>query len=151
MPLVNEYKCSKCGLSLPSGCGVYLYVENVAGARVLCPHPGESGIIGWVFGRDASIDEIRNKSGFFSHCICLDCLYQFDADLGEEGYSPCGSNIDNRTNKEKDKRECPKCNSNSVKTVLELVEKSCPKCKEGIIMVRRLGISDKGVNNAKTR
>ncbi len=141
MPLVNKYKCNKCGFSFPSGCGTYLYVENVAGARVSCPHPGEGEIIRLVLGQDVSIDEIRNKTGFFSHCICLDCLYQFDADLGEDGYSPYGCNIENRIKKEKDKRKCPKCNSKRVKTVLELVRKSCPKCKEGIIEVISWGIS----------
>ena len=32
-----------------------------------------------------------------------------------------------------DKRECPKCKSKNVKTELEMVGETCPKCKEGVI------------------
>jgi len=34
---------------------------------------------------------------------------------------------------EKDKRECPKCKSKNVKTELEMVGETCPKCKKGVI------------------
>ena len=33
----------------------------------------------------------------------------------------------------KDVRLCPKCGSTNVRTVFELISKSCLKCKEGII------------------
>jgi hypothetical protein len=33
----------------------------------------------------------------------------------------------------RDKRKCPHCNSPKVKTVFELIGKTCPKCNEGMI------------------
>ena len=92
-----------------------------------------------VLGERASILEvILERPGFNSDCICLDCLYQFQADLGysEDYWSPYVHYIEKykpKSKKGKDKRECPKCKSKKVKTVLELVDKTCPKCKEGII------------------
>lgn len=35
--------------------------------------------------------------------------------------------------KEKDKRQCPRCKSKNVKTVLEMVGQTCPRCKKGVI------------------
>lgn len=136
MPRINEYKCSRCGLALPQGWGMYLYVEDNKGRRKICGHPGERYCVVGVLGEGASLEVIRERTGFNSSCICLDCLYQFEADLGESAWSPYEHDIATyrpRPKREKDKRECPKCKSNNVKTVLELVGEVCPKCKEGVI------------------
>ncbi|MCX7793606.1 MAG: hypothetical protein N2257_04255 [Thermodesulfovibrionales bacterium] len=37
--------------------------------------------------------------------------------------------------KAKDERKCPRCGSERVNTLLELIERPCPSCKEGIIDV----------------
>lgn len=140
MPAIDEYKCGKCGLTLPDGWGMYLYVEDGKGNRIVCPHPAEVMTVEQVLGKGISLDVVRERTGFNSCCICLDCLYQFEADLGESYCSPYDRDIPSyiasykpRLRQEKDKRECPKCKSKSVKTALELVGEACPKCKEGII------------------
>lgn len=62
----------------------------------------------------------RLRTGFNSHCICLNCLNQFDLDL------------------KKDERQCPKCNPNEVYSELEMVGRECPKCHNGLS--KRIGL-----------
>jgi len=136
MPLVNEYKCNKCGFTLPEGWGVLLYVLDDNGESIICRHPDEKRDVEKVLGEAASLDTIRERTGFISFCVCLDCLHQFKADFGESGWSPYEDDIAEikpRFLHAKDVRDCPKCNSENVKTELELVGEACPKCKEGII------------------
>jgi predicted RNA-binding Zn-ribbon protein involved in translation (DUF1610 family) len=139
MPRINEYRCSKCDLSLPKGWGYYFYVENDKGERIVCYHPRERYDVKQVLGERASLLEVvRERTGFNSHCICLDCLHQFQADLGgsEMYWSPYELYLEShlpRPKQAKDKRQCPKCKSTNVKTELELVGQTCPKCKEGVI------------------
>ena len=116
-------------------------MENDKGERKACLHPGEQRDVVEVLGKEAPLDLIVEKTGFNSACVCLDCLYQFEADLGVfSGYwSPffmfnLGKSKPLYRSKEgKDKRECPKCKSKNVKTELELVGDTCPQCKEGVI------------------
>ena len=136
MPRINEYKCNKCDLSLAKGWGYQFYVENDKGERVACYHPMERRYVEEVLGKDLSLELIRKRTGFNSFCVCLDCLHQFEADLGEDGWSPYEPYLLQhlpRLKQEKDKRECPKCKSKDVKTELEMVGETCPKCKEGVI------------------
>jgi hypothetical protein len=128
MPAISDYKCRKCGFELPSGWGHYFYVEDDEGERIICPHPEEDRYVRQVLGvRELSPEIVRSRTGFNSHCVCLDCLHQFDADLGETGYSPYESFVgiacsyEPRRRPQKDKRECAKCRSENVKTALELV------------------------------
>ncbi len=120
MPKVNDYKCNLCGFSLPVGWGGYLYAENDQGERIICRHPSEQYTMREVLGEN-DYDPIhkdykcRLRTGFNSHCICLNCLNQFDLDL------------------KKDERQCPKCNSNDVHSELEMVGRECPKCHNGVI------------------
>jgi predicted RNA-binding Zn-ribbon protein involved in translation (DUF1610 family) len=135
VPEINEYKCNKCGFELPEGWGYYFYVENDKGGRIGCCHPGEISYVEKVLGEYPPLELIQERTGFNSLCVCLDCLYQFEADLGGFSGYWCPYMIDKvyRPKQGKDKRECPKCKSKRVKTELEMVGEPCPKCKEGII------------------
>ena len=136
MPSINDYICSKCDLVLQKGWGYHFYAEDDEGNRIVCRHPGEKRGGEKVLGKSASLELIRERTGFISDCVCLDCLYQFEADLGESGWSPYEDftvAIGAKVRKAKDKRECPKCKSKMVKTVLELIGQACPKCKDGVI------------------
>lgn len=139
MPHINDYKCNECGLTLERGWGYLFYAEDDKGNRIDCPHPTERRRVEQVLGDRPSLELVRQRTGFDSFCVCQDCLHQFTADLGKpEGYwSPyelwLEANDLARPKREKDKRECPNCNSNNVKTELEMVGQTCPKCKEGVI------------------
>lgn len=141
MPRINEYKCNKCDFSLPTGWGGFLFVENDSGERVVCGHPAERAIIKEVLGKNPLVRLIKGRTikkrvGYASRCLCLDCFHQFAADLADEkgelswkGYYKSFFGMVGG----KDKRECPKCKSNKVGTLSELVDKICPKCHDGII------------------
>lgn len=138
MPKINEYKCNKCGFTLERGWGYRYYVEDDKGDRVDCHHPLERRYVEEVLGKNLSLELVRERTGFNSFCVCLDCLHQFKADLGvsESYWSPYEPYLDEylpRLKQEKDRRECPRCKSRNVKTELELVGETCPKCKEGVI------------------
>jgi len=136
MPKINEYKCNKCGFSLERGWGYRFYVEDGEGKRIDCHHPVERFTVEEVLGKHLWLELIRERTGFNSFCVCLDCLHQFKADLGEDGWSPyepyLWENLP-RKEEEKDKRECPECKSKNVKTERKMVGETCPKCKEGTI------------------
>lgn len=132
MPKIYKFKCNQCEFSLPRGWGGYTYVKDDNGKKIICPHPGEHYMIAQVLKintKDASawlLEEfgkispetkklIDERTGFDSHCLCLNCLEQFDTDLKRE------------------KRVCPNCRSENVKTEWELKYQPCPKCKKGEI------------------
>jgi len=121
---ISEYRCGRCGFRMPKGWGGYMYVVNRAGKRISCPHPTEMVRVYKVLGPRATPETIRRRTGFNSYCVCLDCLKQFKADLGEEGF-PIGKH------ERRDERKCPKCGSANVRTEQELVGGICPRCKEG--------------------
>ncbi len=140
MPRINDYKCNKCDLKLPTGWGYSFYVEDDKGNRIVCPHPAEASTVEKVLGKKPSPELVQERTGFNSYCVCLDCLHQFKADLGIfSRYHTEYLAINWEQNKEvyrweaRDKRECPKCKSKNVKRVLEMVGQACPKCKEGVI------------------
>ena len=138
MPRICEYECSVCDLALPEGWGYQFYVVNDRGEKIICYHARERDGIEEVLGRVLSPDLVFERTGFNSDCICLECLHQFRADLGGtdeywrpyQTYRKCFEPIPTQA---KDKRECPKCKSSRVKTELELVAATCPKCNEGVI------------------
>jgi len=128
MSHINEYKCTNCDFTLPSGSGGYTYVEDESGNRINYKDKNEKSlrtIISeiWGFSDYNNWKElVRIHTGFNSYCICLDCLNVFEADISPnaDGFS-------------KDEKICPNCESKNVKTELELVGKKCPSCKEGSI------------------
>ena len=137
MPNIDSFKCDNCDFTLPSGWDGYTYVKDNSGKKIICPHPGESDTIAEVLGLDDNDiggfpwlppqDEamqklLMEKTGFNSHCVCLNCLNKFDLDVMKE------------------ERICPECNLKTVKTELEMVGQQCPKCKEGTIRKLWTGI-----------
>lgn len=151
MPFVDEFKCTDCGFTLPRGWGGCFYVEidksswldRIKGTakleRVKCLHPGECRkireLLLWREKIERPSQELVNERvGFLSHCICIGCLHQFDADYGHYYFSiNHGYPHENGARPEKDKRECPNCKSANVKTEEEMVDQYCPKCKKGVI------------------
>lgn len=135
-----------------------MYVERDDGERIPCGHPledhdilgvlrfsyreiglsvwsvselGEKGKWWWSKKRKSIYRLIRERTGFNSFCICLDCFSQFALDLGDEesewrsAYGFC---------REKDERICDKCLSKNVRTVFEMIGNICPKCNQGEIV-----------------
>jgi predicted Zn-ribbon and HTH transcriptional regulator len=125
MPAISDFICNKCRFALPSGWGGYTYVQDDKGKRKVCPHPAEVVTIAEVLGLKENeifpprTEEIRNllkeRTGFLSTCVCLDCLEKFGLDLA------------------KDERRCPSCKSDNVKATVKLVNQRCPRCKVGFI------------------
>ena len=125
MPTISDFRCNKCKFSLPSGWGGYTYVQDDNGERIICPHPAESQTIAEVLGlKENEIfppgnEEIRmllkERTGFASNCLCLNCLKTFELDLA------------------KHERRCPECDSYNVRAALEMIGQKCPKCNWGYI------------------
>jgi hypothetical protein len=131
MPPISRFKCDKCDFEFPTGWGGFMYVENDKGERIPCTHPIEGYTIAQVLGRNAPPELVRSRTGFNSFCICLDCQYKFAADLNDDKANPWRSGFPTR---EKNERECPQCRSKNVKSVYELLGKTCPVCRKGKIV-----------------
>ena len=115
MPKINDYKCDECGYASRRGWGGFMYVIDRRGLRIPCPHPGEYDKVYKVLGKKASDELIRERTGFNSDCVCLECLGQFFLDI------------------KRDERKCPYCESTRIRTIRQLVDQICPKCKNGHI------------------
>ena len=142
MPPIYEHHCDTCEFTMPSGWGGYMYVQakicatcgeliheiedfcvgcgartetvDTAGyERITCTHPLEHKEVERVLGANPSEEKRNNRTGFNSHCVCRDCLSQCELDV------------------ERDKRQCPDCESPRVRTLDELVDEPCPNCEEG--------------------
>ena len=133
-----------------------MYVENDSGQRIVCGHPGEKYQIEKVLGVDfkklgfsvynrpvktkwwwskkkkSMYNLIQRRTGYNSECICLDCLNRLELDLGDEESE---WRADYGFNRAKDERVCDRCRSINVKTVFELIDHQCPKCKTGKIVI----------------
>ena len=139
MPPINDYKCNKCGYSLPSGWGGYMYIIDNSGKRIVCPHPEEMWTVFKVLEENDSMEVIEARTGFNSYCVCLICLRQFELDIGDDEKAESWRYF-YRATIGRDERKCPYCKSPSVKTVFELIGEPCPKCKEGMIEEIETGI-----------
>jgi ribosomal protein S27AE len=108
--------------------------------RLPCPHPLEYYYAIRILG-DVDRDVFKSRTGFNSYAICLDCQHQFEGDFRDEKvnewrfYYGCPSFEKAFRGKPemKDERKCPRCGSSNVKTVFELINQTCPKCRKGII------------------
>lgn len=92
-----------------------MYVVDGNGNRKACPHPGELYTVRKVLGANASTELIKERTGFNSHCICLDCIEQFNLDLNRDSIN------------------CPVCQSEHVKSLRDMIGQTCPECREGAI------------------
>src|SRR5262249_46109340 len=115
MPPINRYACNECDFELPSGWGGYTYAVDNLGRRVVCPHPSEIHTIREVTGLNYTEAREAGRVGFAQHCVCLDCLKQFNLDL------------------ERDAAVCPECASPRVRSLRDLIGQMCPRCKVGRI------------------
>lgn len=123
-------------------------IRNRAKIRIECPHPSEEDKVEQILGRNAPPEVRKERTGFNSYCVCLDCLHQFEADLRDEKINewrlwygfPDFKEAFRGTPTLKDERKCPGCGSTNVKTEFEVIGKPCPKCKEGIIIEIETGI-----------
>jgi DNA-directed RNA polymerase subunit RPC12/RpoP len=123
MPNIATVKCSTCSFQLPTGAGGFLYVIDTAGARIPCPHPCEADVIERVTGLDWSAARQKGLIGCISHCVCWDCVHQFDLDV------------------ERDVKRCPACGSLNVRTVGAALGSRCPKCNQGALIEESHGVS----------
>jgi len=121
MPLINEYHCTECEFSGPVGWGYYMYAEADDGERIQCSHPGERRAAERVIGEDVSEEEYDARTGFAYHCVCIDCLEQFDRNPNE------------------DTLRCPNCRSSAVELLVELIGNRCPLCRDGLFVVEGTG------------
>lgn len=133
-----KFICTNCDIVLPVGDGGYFYVDKEKTGnieRTICS--GAPQEIRQILKPKKATEKLVNqKVGFIYNCICLDCLYQFDADYGHYYYSIRDGHLHrNGAKPEKDKRECPSCKSPNVKTIIEMemAEQYCPRCKKGVI------------------
>jgi DNA-directed RNA polymerase subunit RPC12/RpoP len=113
--MIESFACDLCDFQLPTGWGGYVYVTTDAGKRVVCPHPGEFETIQRITGLGYSEADAAGRVGFNDHCVCVECLKQFDLDL------------------KRDARACPACSGSNVNRTRELVDQPCPSCKKGTI------------------
>lgn len=123
MPWIYDYHCTNetCGLAGPSGWGYYMYAEADDGERITCPHPGEQAKAREVIGEDATEEEMDSRTGFNYHCVCIDCVEQFERDP------------------QRDQLRCPNCGSTAIELLVELVGHPCPKCGDGDFIAEDTG------------
>ena len=114
MSRFNHHGCDKCDIDLPSGWGGYMYVTDESGKRIGCPVPA-ADTIDLVLGVNASEELFKQRTGFNSDCLCLDCLQKCSLDLNRDDVT------------------CPICKSGRVSSLMDLVGKPCPKCQDGTI------------------
>jgi len=119
MPAIDKFECDQCDFAMPSGWGCFTYAVDKQGKRITCPHPAEIRVARKATGL-REYGEMKEKGviGLSKHVVCADCLEQ------------CALDFD------RDTLKCPKCDSESVRTIEDLVDQPCPKCKNG--SVRRI-------------
>ena len=137
MPPINKYECNKCGYSFPTGWGGHMYVLDENYERIVCMHPVEHFTVAQVLGDGASKELIKSKTGYNSYCVCLDCLDLFVLDLGDDEKAESWRYYYKMTI-QRDERICPNCESRHVKTVLEMIGETCPKCKSACEIFSRV-------------
>lgn len=86
------------------------------------------------------LELVRCRTGFNSDCICQQCLEKFYLDLGDQEKAPGSWRWYYQAAVPRDERKCPKCGSVAVSTIMELVGKACPLCKEGTVVEEWTGI-----------
>jgi hypothetical protein len=132
MGILRSIKCSTCGFTLLTGIGVAPYVKKPKGffrklfgldeKKVFLQDPPTDNLSKNFHDKELS-DLIKEKRvGHYAAHLCLSCLKIFDLDSSAV-------------------KKCKHCKSTSVKSVFEMVGEKCPKCKEGFIEDKKIGVS----------
>ncbi len=106
------YRCDHCGFAFPTGWRGYQYFTRASGERVAAPH-GDAREAQEIMGLTMRQAEAQGRIGFLSHCLCFDCLAQFDLDV------------------DRDVKQCPECESLKVRSARGSVGVLCPACGVG--------------------
>ena len=114
MPYIYRYGCSECEFAFPMVLAV-LYAIDDQGERHVCQHPGENMAVSRFTGLSYDEAEAAGRIGYMQHCVCMECLAQFDLDT------------------ECDPIVCPRCSSSAVESAVNLLDKQCPSCRKGKI------------------
>jgi len=132
MAILKNIQCNKCGFKLLWGTGVAPYVKKPAGPlRKLLGMGGKkvfltdppSGNVSKEFGYKGLSDLIEEgRMGHYAAYLCLACFKVCELDSDAE-------------------KKCTKCKSTNIKSVFDMVKKPCPKCKEGTIEEKQIGIT----------
>ncbi len=133
----NMFRCDRCDFNVESTGGA-VYVTTKRGKHKVCPHPSEGMVISQELGfkdlfelRSFPFKRVKDptkraliqeRTGFWSHCLCPDCLKDFDLDWT------------------RDDHKCPQCGSRRVGFVADLHGKPCPKCKQGTVIRKWTGV-----------
>jgi DNA-directed RNA polymerase subunit RPC12/RpoP len=132
MGILRSIKCSTCGFTLLTGTGVAPYVKKPKGFlrrlfglgenKVFLQDP-PAGNLSKNFPNKELSELIQEKQvGHYAAYLCLSCLKIFELDSSSE-------------------KKCKHCKRTSVKSVFEMVGEKCPKCGDGIIEDKRIGIT----------
>lgn len=122
MPPIWKYHCDTCSFKMTGGWGGSLYVLNKDNERISCVHPTERATIRRMTGLSFNEAREQGKIGFESYCVCLTCLHQDILDL------------------QRDSRLCSSCSEGIVVSANELLDKKCPKCRNGTFIRTDSGV-----------
>ncbi len=140
MPPIHSYYCNNCDFKISKGVGVYLYALAENGEEVVCPHPGEIGILSRVLG--VSRDEALSWLNRDYAKLASETITKFEQRVGQKHQYVClDCFTESFIDKDREKLICKECESDHLKLANELVNKSCPKCNQGTIMAAVHGIS----------
>ena len=115
-------KCRNCELKFKGRTCGYMYVRADDGKRICCPHPGEYSTVERVTGMDGDEARAIGRVGHISHCMCFQCLHQFELDL------------------DRDMKQCPECKSLDVKSAYGALGCECPQCHTGVLYEHDTGV-----------
>lgn len=110
-----SYECNECDFTFPLGGTAVMYATDDQGERHPCLHPGEDYTIFRYTGLSYAEAKASGRIGSMQHCVCMECLAQFDLDA------------------DRDPLVCPGCSSNAVEFEKNLIDNQCPSCRKGKI------------------
>jgi DNA-directed RNA polymerase subunit RPC12/RpoP len=132
MSILRRIYCKKCGLTLLQGVGTTTYIKKpgnflrklfgLGDQKIILPDPPTSSFSKKLGGKTLQDFIEAGQMGSITAYICLSCLKTFNLDSDEV-------------------KKCPKCSDTNIKSVLKLVGQPCPKCKDGVIENKRIGIT----------
>lgn len=121
--VIYNLKCDSCDFHVDTGTGQVMYVTDDGGKRIVCPHPLEFRTVRKVLGEHAGDERLlEERTGFLQMWVCLDCLSRHRLDL------------------ERDEHKCDQCGSMRGSSAIEMIDKICPKCKQGKIRLEKTGM-----------